>query len=735
MVRVYIHNVNGFVGSAIAEVLAAAEHEVVGSFYEENVAGTLVQNKSVTELASVKNLDKVNDLIMSSDAIIFPAAESGALDHTRAALRLLKRGGYEGTKQFLLISSVMTWARSKIAGVTAETGLKEENYTKRKAAASCSELKTLETQAMALARENLQTCVIAPGLMYGAGESTLHALFRQAWLCEGPLPIVHSARQGGNVLPMIHVKDMAKIVHSAVESQPESKYVVAVDKSRSTLREVVTEISDKLGIGSVQDLSREETQELMLSDPDVGSLNMHLFFNCEDGATISTMGIEWTCEEGMVANSASVLQEYKDKRDLRPVRIVVNGPPSLRETIEFSKKLSNNYFLPIVTPESAIKAALYEPPAWVPPVSSEDGEDEQEAPEPPEQTESEAAATELREEVKAAGDSISDVLLCKVIRTALRTRQCTNQGWILRGYPKTWREATGLWAAGDLEEGGPDEVDVEAPLPEAEEEGTYEPNGVVSFFSSSFFFFVRSSSSYLSVSPTSLFFSFLISFHPSPPSSLHVPFSSFNLFPSQIFMDGSDDWLTELAMESEGTKEEEFKESLDMYRSRNADDNERSVASFFESVLRIETISHTLPSTAELLDDTCLAIERGSKPFNYHPTPQEEADALLSALEEARKTSELQAEEELKKKQEEEEERSRRESEQSKRLEEIRQQEEELLEARSAPLRAYLMKHVIPTLTEGLIETCKVMPEDPVDYLAEFMFRASPAVESKTGKK
>ena len=42
------------------------------------------------------------------------------------------------------------------------------------------------------------------------------------------------------------------------------------------------------------------------------------------------------------------------------------------------------------------------------------------------------------------------------------------------------------------------------------------------------------------------------------------------------------------------------------------------------------------------------------------------------------------------------------------------------------------MKHVIPTLTEGLIETCKVMPDDPVDYLAEFMFRASPAVEEKT---
>ena len=33
------------------------------------------------------------------------------------------------------------------------------------------------------------------------------------------------------------------------------------------------------------------------------------------------------------------------------------------------------------------------------------------------------------------------------------------------------------------------------------------------------------------------------------------------------------------------------------------------------------------------------------------------------------------------------------------------------------PLRNYLMKHVMPTLTEGLIEACKVKPDDPIDYL------------------
>jgi hypothetical protein len=56
-------------------------------------------------------------------------------------------------------------------------------------------------------------------------------------------------------------------------------------------------------------------------------------------------------------------------------------------------------------------------------------------------------------------------------------------------------------------------------------------------------------------------------------------------------------------------------------------------------------------------------------------------------------------------------------------MEEIRKQEQEVLEAQSLPLRSYLMQHVMPTLTAGLLEVCKVKPEDPVDYLAEYLFK------------
>merc|ERR1712154_642878 len=73
--------------------------------------------------------------------------------------------------------------------------------------------------------------------------------------------------------------------------------------------------------------------------------------------------------------------------------------------------------------------------------------------------------------------------------------------------------------------------------------------------------------------------------------------------------------------------------------------------------------------------------------------------------------------------------RRRRQEEWSQRLNEVKREEYELLEAQSIPLRNYLMKHVMPTLTQGLIDCCKTRPDDPIDYLAEFLFQHNPQID------
>eukprot|EP01022_Parablepharisma_sp_SALTPOND_P003653 TRINITY_DN1149_c0_g1_i1.p1 TRINITY_DN1149_c0_g1~~TRINITY_DN1149_c0_g1_i1.p1 ORF type:complete len:1845 (+),score=209.38 TRINITY_DN1149_c0_g1_i1:7722-13256(+) len=51
--------------------------------------------------------------------------------------------------------------------------------------------------------------------------------------------------------------------------------------------------------------------------------------------------------------------------------------------------------------------------------------------------------------------------------------------------------------------------------------------------------------------------------------------------------------------------------------------------------------------------------------------------------------------------------------------------EKELLESRSQPMRKYLMDKVIPSLAEGILKICKDQPEEPIEFLADFLQKRS----------
>ncbi|RLU22889.1 hypothetical protein DMN91_005167 [Ooceraea biroi] len=59
-------------------------------------------------------------------------------------------------------------------------------------------------------------------------------------------------------------------------------------------------------------------------------------------------------------------------------------------------------------------------------------------------------------------------------------------------------------------------------------------------------------------------------------------------------------------------------------------------------------------------------------------------------------------------------------------MEKLKQEEEERLSILAEPLQRYLAKHVLPTLTEALIEVARLRPDDPVDFLAEYLFKKNP---------
>lgn len=59
------------------------------------------------------------------------------------------------------------------------------------------------------------------------------------------------------------------------------------------------------------------------------------------------------------------------------------------------------------------------------------------------------------------------------------------------------------------------------------------------------------------------------------------------------------------------------------------------------------------------------------------------------------------------------------------RLDSVKAHMDELDEMKKVNMRRFLMKCIIPVLTEGMIDVWRVGPTDPVDYLADYIWKKS----------
>lgn len=60
-----------------------------------------------------------------------------------------------------------------------------------------------------------------------------------------------------------------------------------------------------------------------------------------------------------------------------------------------------------------------------------------------------------------------------------------------------------------------------------------------------------------------------------------------------------------------------------------------------------------------------------------------------------------------------------------KRIEAIVSDKKEIEAFDDLPTRKFLLLNIMPILTKGMLEVCKINPIDPIDYLADFLFKNS----------
>ncbi|XP_063919544.1 adenylate kinase 7-like [Zophobas morio] len=578
-------------------------------------------------------------------------------------------------KTFILISTVMTWAKTKpLDPDDPDLPFSEVDYRKRRPHPNFKDHYNCEKEVIKIGQKysnKLQTYVVCSGITYGQEEDLLEFFFKNAWYNE-VVPIFDT---GNNKIPFIHVGDLARVLHGLMENTPaKPQYILAVEQTPTTLSQFVKTLSKVLSDNKVTNIIAEEaflyknmTQTIF--DRCMVNLNMEPVFIVEN------LQLQWQSDLNIAENMNQVVREFKTTRNLKPVKIVIHGPPGCGKT-KLAKQLCEYYNCKYVSIATMLddfihiwKESLIKPKAPKPEETEYLGEELEEEDE--EEEDPQLILDQIREtEVFMEGgiNKIPDTYIAGLLKTYLAKNFCQNRGYVLDDFPQITAQAKELF--GQTQEPAGEEEEVV----EVIEPGKILPDLIVS------------------------------------------------LVATDEYITQSVMKLPEETIRDTRNSEENLLARLEVYRENNTDEN--TVLNYFDE-LEIDII--LLEVNAE--DDQepfNMIIEKLGPPCNFGLSPEEEEELRLLyeqerklSLEKAELNRQLEADRA-------ETERKNKMEAWAETLEKLQMEEEKILVAQSEPLRHYLMKYVFPILTKGLIEVATLKPDDPVDYLAEFLFRENP---------
>ncbi|TSP57635.1 Poly(A) polymerase alpha [Bagarius yarrelli] len=626
--RIFINRIDLYSSKYIAQYLSTCaagdslEQPRPGNRFQ--IVGT-VNSKDEKKMFTVEEYsgltpDELLKHLMDCDIIVYNISEDAeAIDEATWAVSALHSEieHLKIPKMFILVSTLMTWANAKPADPDSpEIPLREDDYARKRPHPDYKEHANAEKLVLKLGKTDktkLRTYVISAGLQYGMGEGIFHFFFKACWL--GELSSIPIPGPSSSIIPTIHVTDLACVVQNIIDHKPKTHYFIAVDDSHNTLEEIVSAISFVLGPGDIQNVSNDSmdiTKEL--TQADLARLSTNLLI--ETVYLKMRLNVHWVCESGLVENIHHVVEEYRQTRQLLPIKICLLGPPAVGKS-SVAARLCKHYKLHYVGVKEAVEEKI----------------------------------KHLEKTLREGEENNDAVETLQTIQNQLQTLR-------------------------DVLSQSPDED---------QEMGNSR--------------------------------------------SLLLPHDEKILAEYVFVLDATDEFLEERARNLPQSVAEEMHYTRDEFlqrlsKFRDANTEEEAVFDYFDE-LEIHPEHIEISSMDDPENDAVFKkiVEMVGGAKNYGPTPEEREEQKRKAAEEKQQRLMQETAKRALREAEEETRMASLREEWNRNMMEVKKQEHELLEARSLPLRHYLMKYVMPTLQKGLVVCCQVKPEDPIDFLAEYLLK------------
>ena len=304
--RFFISNVNSIIGQALVEMLRndnendVNPHIIVGTLNKDDPTPCCRGVKKIIDASDTRTLLRV---ILDSDIIIFDVQNTN-IDEMMFSLKALTSLNYTSNKLFILISSILTWSGTppkdqdgenleNVDNMSVTTGkysspnnpemssdgtminsmYSESEYASRKAIPAYQNMKNLENAVLTAnkCKETLRTYVLCSGITYGNGEESFYKLFDTAYQAKDDLKIFGD---GKNIIPMIHVNDLAVYVKLLVYKRPDDiEYILALDHSKNRSQgALIRAISSGMGQVPVRNVSFLDA----VFEPDFNLMTMNI---------------------------------------------------------------------------------------------------------------------------------------------------------------------------------------------------------------------------------------------------------------------------------------------------------------------------------------------------------------------------------------------------------------------------------------------------------------------------